>query len=82
MYIHIKLLDITIQLINHNGGEGRKMTEQEYRETVQREYAERTRNFERNIKSFKRNLKAFNAIMIALASLTLVSSLLKIFGVI
>ena len=58
------------------------MTEQEYRETVMRESAERTRNMERNIKSFKRNLKAFNAIMIALASLTLVSSLLKIFGVI
>ena len=25
MYIRIKLLDITTQLINHNGGEGRKM---------------------------------------------------------
>nr|DAP13092.1 MAG TPA: hypothetical protein [Caudoviricetes sp.] len=82
MYIRIKLLDITTQLINHNGGEGRKMTEQEYRETVMRECAERTRNIERNIRSFKRNLKAFNVIMIALASLTLVSSLLKIFGVI
>ena len=58
------------------------MTEQEYRETVVRECAERTRNMERDIRSFKRNLKAFNAIMIALASLTFVSSLLKIFGVI
>lgn len=58
------------------------MTEQEYRETVQRECAERTRNMERNIRSFKRNLKAVNVIMVALASLMLVSSLLKIFGVI
>lgn len=68
--------------IKHNGGEGQEMTEQEYRETVQRECAERTRNMERNIRSFKRNLKAVNVIMIALASLMLVSSLLKIFGVI